>query len=180
MYMCFKDINQVCIPGQESERSCICVLGISIKCVSQARRGGGHVYVFQGNQFGLCCYGFPIGTFSDDLVFLSFSLYLVFHYFYFIDIRRINNQAVYALNTGMIIIGGGVIKHHICNANLMVRIIYKAVCIPMGTNCALLLADLFLYLYEANFLQGLHKKTKRSQPDTLITRSAIQMMSDCH
>lgn len=35
------------------------------------------------------------------------------------DIRRINNQAVYALNTGMIIIGGGVIKHHICNANLM-------------------------------------------------------------
>lgn len=35
------------------------------------------------------------------------------------DIKRINNQAVYALNTGMIIIGGGVIKHHICNANLM-------------------------------------------------------------
>ena len=30
MYMCFRDINQVCIPGQESERSCIYVLGISI------------------------------------------------------------------------------------------------------------------------------------------------------
>ena len=27
-----------------------------------------------------------------------------------------------AKNTGMIIVGGGLIKHHICNANLMVRI----------------------------------------------------------
>ena len=25
-----------------------------------------------------------------------------------------------AINSGMIIIGGGVVKHHICNANLMV------------------------------------------------------------
>jgi deoxyhypusine synthase len=29
-------------------------------------------------------------------------------------------MAVKAANTGMIILGGGVIKHHICNANLMV------------------------------------------------------------
>lgn len=28
-------------------------------------------------------------------------------------------MAVKANNTGMIILGGGVIKHHICNANLM-------------------------------------------------------------
>lgn len=28
-------------------------------------------------------------------------------------------MAVKAVNTGMIILGGGVIKHHICNANLM-------------------------------------------------------------
>lgn len=35
------------------------------------------------------------------------------------DIRLMNTQAVYAANTGMIIIGGGLIKHHICNANLM-------------------------------------------------------------
>ncbi|XP_047142189.1 deoxyhypusine synthase [Hydra vulgaris] len=35
------------------------------------------------------------------------------------DIRKINNLAVYAKNTGQIIIGGGLIKHHICNANLM-------------------------------------------------------------
>lgn len=35
------------------------------------------------------------------------------------DIRSINNTAVFAEKTGMIILGGGVIKHHICNANLM-------------------------------------------------------------
>jgi deoxyhypusine synthase len=37
------------------------------------------------------------------------------------DLRRLNTMAVKAANTGMLIIGGGVIKHHICNANLMVR-----------------------------------------------------------
>ncbi|KAL5034400.1 Deoxyhypusine synthase [Batrachochytrium dendrobatidis] len=35
------------------------------------------------------------------------------------DIRAVNNEAVHAKKTGMIILGGGVIKHHICNANLM-------------------------------------------------------------
>ncbi|KAI8929679.1 DHS-like NAD/FAD-binding domain-containing protein [Entophlyctis helioformis] len=35
------------------------------------------------------------------------------------DIRAINDEAVFAKKTGMIILGGGVIKHHICNANLM-------------------------------------------------------------
>jgi hypothetical protein len=30
--------------------------------------------------------------------------------------------------------------------------------IPMGTNCAPLLADLFLYSYEADFMQGLHSQ----------------------
>lgn len=35
------------------------------------------------------------------------------------DIRRMNSQAVFAKRTGMIILGGGLVKHHICNANLM-------------------------------------------------------------
>ncbi|KAJ1731874.1 Deoxyhypusine synthase [Coemansia biformis] len=35
------------------------------------------------------------------------------------DIRAINSEAVYAKRTGMVILGGGMIKHHICNANLM-------------------------------------------------------------
>jgi len=35
------------------------------------------------------------------------------------DITYINNLAVKSKNTGQVIIGGGLIKHHICNANLM-------------------------------------------------------------
>jgi deoxyhypusine synthase len=35
------------------------------------------------------------------------------------DLRRLNTMAVKARTSGIIIVGGGVIKHHICNANLM-------------------------------------------------------------
>lgn len=35
------------------------------------------------------------------------------------DIRAVNLLAMTAKKTGMVICGGGVIKHHICNANLM-------------------------------------------------------------
>jgi len=35
------------------------------------------------------------------------------------DLAKINKIAIKAKKTGMIILGGGVIKHHICNANLM-------------------------------------------------------------
>lgn len=38
------------------------------------------------------------------------------------DLRRLNSMAIRSANTGMIIIGGGLVKHHICNANLMVNI----------------------------------------------------------
>lgn len=36
------------------------------------------------------------------------------------DIRRLNSKAVFAKTTGMIILGGGLVKHHVSNANLMV------------------------------------------------------------
>jgi len=35
------------------------------------------------------------------------------------DLRALNTLAVHAKKTGMIILGGGLVKHHICNANLM-------------------------------------------------------------
>ncbi|XP_043680963.1 probable deoxyhypusine synthase [Vespula pensylvanica] len=35
------------------------------------------------------------------------------------DLKRLNTMAMKAVNSGMIIVGGGVVKHHICNANLM-------------------------------------------------------------
>lgn len=39
------------------------------------------------------------------------------------DLKRLNTMAVKAINSGVIIVGGGLIKHHICNANLMVTLI---------------------------------------------------------
>jgi hypothetical protein len=41
------------------------------------------------------------------------------------------------------------------------RVFQQTVGIPMGTNCAALLADLFLYSYEADFIQGLFKKNEK-------------------
>ena len=35
------------------------------------------------------------------------------------DIRRVNDMSVQSHCTGMVILGGGLVKHHICNANLM-------------------------------------------------------------
>ncbi len=40
--------------------------------------------------------------------------------FAYLRYRRLNSKAVFAKTTGMIILGGGVVKHHISNANLMV------------------------------------------------------------
>lgn len=42
------------------------------------------------------------------------------------DIRKLNSQAVRAKRTGMIILGGGLVKHHISNANLMVTDLHGA------------------------------------------------------
>ena len=41
------------------------------------------------------------------------------------------------------------------------HIFQQVIGIPMGTNCAPLLADLFLYSYEADFIQSLLKSDKR-------------------
>jgi hypothetical protein len=41
------------------------------------------------------------------------------------------------------------------------RVFQQTVGIHMGTNCAPLLADLFLYSYEADFIQELLKKNER-------------------
>ena len=42
----------------------------------------------------------------------------------------------------------------------------QTVGIPMGNNCAPLLADLFLYSYEADFIQGLLKKNEKKLPQS--------------
>ena len=45
------------------------------------------------------------------------------------------------------------------------RVFQQTIGIPMGTNCAPLFADFFLYLYEPDFLDGLLKqKTETVSP----------------
>jgi hypothetical protein len=41
------------------------------------------------------------------------------------------------------------------------RVFQQTVGIPMGTNCAPLPADLFLYSYEVDFIQGFLKKNEK-------------------
>jgi hypothetical protein len=48
------------------------------------------------------------------------------------------------------------------------RIFQQTVSTPMGTNCAPLLADLFLYSYEAEFIQGLLKKNEKKLARSFI------------
>ena len=46
------------------------------------------------------------------------------------------------------------------------EVLQQMVSIPMGTNCAPLLANLFLHAYEADFLQGLLKNKDRKLAQT--------------
>jgi hypothetical protein len=48
------------------------------------------------------------------------------------------------------------------------RVFQQTVGIPMSTNCATLLADLFLYSYEADFIQGLLKKNGKKLARSLF------------
>ena len=44
---------------------------------------------------------------------------------------------------------------------LKLYVFQQTVGIPIGTNCVPLLADLFLYSYDADFMQGLLKKNEK-------------------
>ncbi|XP_022654828.1 probable deoxyhypusine synthase isoform X1 [Varroa jacobsoni] len=75
-------------------------------------------YWAQKNQIPVFCPAITDGSIGDMLYFHSFrSPGLVVDLVQ--DIRRINSMAVKAEHSGMLILGGGVVKHHICNANLM-------------------------------------------------------------
>jgi hypothetical protein len=47
----------------------------------------------------------------------------------------------------------------------------------MGTNCAPLLADLFLYSYEADFIQGLLKKNEKKLARSYAFRYTDDVLS---
>ena len=68
------------------------------------------------NNIPVFCPAFTDGALGDNIYFHSFNrdgfiVDLVQ------DCKKINNISFNAKKSGMIILGGGVIKHHICNAN---------------------------------------------------------------
>ncbi|KAL1230724.1 Deoxyhypusine synthase [Trichinella spiralis] len=70
------------------------------------------------NKIPVFCPGITDGSLGDMLYFHSIhrsplKLDIVE------DVRLINDMAVKSVKTGMIILGAGLIKHHVCNANLM-------------------------------------------------------------
>ena len=72
--------------------------------------------------------------------------------------------------TYFVLYRGGAVAHLKTSLKVIIKlcvVFSRFVCqwtvdILMGTNCAPLLPDLFLYLYEADFMQNFSRKTKRS------------------
>ncbi|XWS07569.1 hypothetical protein CRYUN_Cryun41cG0000100 [Craigia yunnanensis] len=79
-----------------------------------------YLYWAYKNKIPVFCPGLTDGSLGDMLYFHSFcSPGLIIDVVQ--DIRAMNSEAVLASprKTGMIILGGGLPKHHICNANMM-------------------------------------------------------------
>ncbi|NXL99740.1 DHYS synthase, partial [Tyrannus savana] len=79
------------------------------------------------------------------------------------DLRLINTQAIFAHKTGMIILGGGLVKHHIANANLMVR-----GCVPPKRNGA----DFSVYVNTAQEFDG---SDSGARPDEAVSWGKIRV-----
>ena len=72
------------------------------------------------NNIPIFCPALTDGSFGDMLYFHTFkSSPKVLDISITRDIRKINDIAIHAQRAGMIILGGGVVKHHIANACLM-------------------------------------------------------------
>ncbi|XP_055805417.1 deoxyhypusine synthase isoform X3 [Solanum dulcamara] len=98
-------------------------LGISSEIPSSLSKGS---YQLKQNRIPVFCPGLTDGSLGDMLYFHSFKKGdpdlnpgLVIDIVG--DIRAMNGEAVHAglRKTGMIILGGGLPKHHVCNANMM-------------------------------------------------------------
>ncbi|TYG51277.1 hypothetical protein ES288_D10G245100v1 [Gossypium darwinii] len=86
----------------------------------EINNGSSYLYWAYKNNIPVFCPGLTDGSLGDMLYFHSFrSPGLIIDVVQ--DIRAMNGEAVRASprKTGMIILGGGLPKHHICNANMM-------------------------------------------------------------
>ncbi|XP_015926979.1 probable deoxyhypusine synthase [Parasteatoda tepidariorum] len=71
------------------------------------------------NEIPIFCPALTDGSLGDMMFFHSFRKKPELIVDINQDLRRIHSIALKAVNSGMIILGGGVVKHHICNSNLM-------------------------------------------------------------
>lgn len=78
------------------------------------------LYWAHKNKIPIFCPALTDGSIGDMLFFHTFKASPQrFHLDIVSDIRKINSMSMEASRAGMIILGGGLIKHHICNACLM-------------------------------------------------------------
>ena len=78
------------------------------------------LYWAHRNKIPIFCPALTDGSIGDMLFFHTFKASpRRLHLDIVSDIRRINSMAMDASRAGMIILGGGLVKHHICNACLM-------------------------------------------------------------
>jgi deoxyhypusine synthase len=70
------------------------------------------------NDIPVFCPAITDGAIGDNLFFYSYNQ-PDFYVDIVQDICKINKIAMNAKHSGMIVLGGGIIKHHICNANMM-------------------------------------------------------------
>jgi len=82
------------------------------------RLGSSVYYWCWKNNIPVFCPAITDGSVGDMLYFFSYKRQ-GFVLDIARDIRLMNDEAVNAKASGMIILGGGLVKHHICNANLM-------------------------------------------------------------
>lgn len=75
-------------------------------------------YWAQKNEIPVFCPALTDGSIGDMIYFHSYKR-AGFILDIARDIRLVNDCAVHSYATGMIILGGGLVKHHTCNANLM-------------------------------------------------------------
>lgn len=85
------------------------------------------------NSIPVYCPGFTDGVIGDALYLYSFK-HNDFVLDIAVDLKYLDTSVLAAKKTGSIILGGGVIKHHICNANLMRNGMNHAVYINTGVE----------------------------------------------
>lgn len=107
------------------------------------------------------------------------SFAISFHYFlsfiYVSDVRLLNDTAVHSSKTGIIILGGGLVKHHICNANLMVNLNFALFVRTSNIFVAILQRNGAEFAVFVNTAQEFDGSDSGAQPDEAVSWGKIKM-----